>query len=152
MPKGGTLALRRILDPERLFAEWTAAFPTVLRPKLNARCFRAPRPNWTEAIDLKPYGAFWGGEVAANRLLGHLQPETATIYAQELPKRLIVDQRLKADDKGDTEILNVFWDPQRLPGIRDVVPPALAYADLFTRTEGRDLETAKMIYDKYIRR
>lgn len=43
--EGGTTRRRRILDPERLFAEWTAAFATALRPKLNARRFRDPRPN-----------------------------------------------------------------------------------------------------------
>ncbi len=149
-PEAGTTTGHRILDPDRLFAEWTAAFPTILKPKLNARKFRAPRPNWTEGVDLKLYGAYWGGEVAANRLLGHLQPATATIYAENMPTQFIVDHRLKADVNGDVEILDLFWDPQRLPGIRDVVPPALAYADLFTRTEGRDLEAAKMIYEQYI--
>lgn len=141
---------RRFLEPERLFEEWVAVYPAVLRPKLNVRRFRAPRPDWTEGVDLTPYGAFWGGEVAANRLLHYLQPQAATIYVRETPTRLIVDHRLKADINGDTEILGVFWNPERLPAIRDVVPPILAYADLFTTTEGRDLEAAKMTYDQYI--
>jgi hypothetical protein len=149
-PDHGPTMRRRFLNPQRLFEEWVAAFPTALRPKLNLRRFRAPRPNWTEGVDLAPYRAFWGGEVAANRLLHHLQPQAATIYVAERPNRLIVDHRLKADINGDTEILDVFWHPERLPAIRDVVPPVLAYADLFTTTEGRDLEAAKMVYDKYI--
>lgn len=146
----GPTMRRRFLNPQRLFEEWVAAYPTGLRPKLHVRRFRGPRPNWTEGVDLAPYGAFWGGEVAANRLLHYLQPQAATIYVAEPPNKLIVDHRLKADINGDTEILDVFWHAERLPAIRDVVPPVLAYADLFTTTEGRDLEAAKMVYDEYI--
>jgi hypothetical protein len=142
---------RRILNPDRLFEEWVAAFPTALRPKLNARRFRAPEPNWTDQVALRTYGAYWGGEVAAKKLLHHLQPETATIYTTEMPRQLIVDQRLRADVNGDVEIFDVFWNTERVHGIDDIVPPVLAYADLFTTTEGRDIEAARMIYDQFIR-
>jgi hypothetical protein len=142
---------RRILNPDRLFEEWVAAFPTVLRPKLNARRFRAPEPNWTDQVALGRYGAYWGGEVAAKKLLHHLQPATATIYTTEMPRQLIIDQRLRADMNGDVEILDVFWNTERVHGIDDIVPPVLAYADLFTTTEGRDIEAARMIYDQFIR-
>ena len=142
---------RRILDLDRLFEEWIGAFPTVLRPKLNARRFRAPDPNWTDHLDLHVYHGYWGGEVAAKKLLHHLQPQTATIYATEMPRQLIVDHRLRADIQGDVEILDVFWNTQKIHAVDDVVPPVLAYADLFTTTEGRDIEAAGMIYDEYIR-
>lgn len=146
----GPMIRRRFLDPQRLLREWVAVYPTVLRPKLNVRRFRAPRPAWTEGVNLNPYHAFWGGEVAANRLLHHLQPQAITIYTREAPTPLIVDQRLKADINGDTEILDVFWNTELLPAAGDVVPPILAYADLMTTTNGRDLEAADMIYDKHI--
>jgi hypothetical protein len=142
--------LRRFLDPRRLLNEWVALYPTILRPRLNIRRFGAPRLAWTETVNLNPYCAFWGGEVAANRLLHHLQPQAVTIYARETPTQLIVDQRLKADVNGDTEILAVFWNAELLPAKGDVVPPILAYADLIATTDGRDLEAANMIFDEYI--
>jgi len=141
---------RRFLDPRRLLNDWAALYPTVLRPKLNIRRFRAPQPAWTDEVNLNRYRAFWGGEVAANRLLHYLQPQAVTIYTCEAPTRLIVDQRLKADVNGDTEILDLFWNAELLPAKDDVVPPILAYADLITTTDGRDLEAANMIYDEYI--
>jgi len=52
---------------------------------------------------------------------------------------------------GDVEILDVFWNTERIHGIDDIVPPVLAYADLFTTTKGRDIEAARMIYDQFIR-
>lgn len=148
-PEGTRDPRRRFLDAERLVQEWVAVYPTVLRPKLNIRRFRAPRPGWTEGMNLEPYHAYWGGEVAANRLLHYLVPQTATIYAKEMPKQLIAEQRLRADINGDVEILDAFWNGH-IPTIRDLAPPILAYADLTATTDGRNLEAAKMIYDQYI--
>ena len=150
LPANRPTLKRRMLDPERLLQEWVAAYPTALRPKLNARRFRAKNPNWTEGVNLTPYGAFWGGEVAANRLTHYLQPQAATVYAKEAPTRLIADQRMKADVNGDTEILDVFWNPERLTAIQGVAPPILVYADLVTTADGRNIEVAKLIYDEYI--
>jgi hypothetical protein len=57
---------------------------------------------------------------------------------------------MKADVNGNTEILGIFWNPERLTPTGDVVPPVLAYADLMATTEGRNLEAGKLIYDKHI--
>lgn len=141
---------RRFLTPDRTVQEWGTLYPTVLRPKLRARRFRTPDMQWTEKVDLKPYHAFWGGEVAANRLDHYLQAQTATIYAPAIPTKLIVDQRMKADLNGDLEILGTFWNPERLTPAGDLVPPLLTYADLMATTEGRNLEAGKLIYDKHI--
>lgn len=145
----GARARRRFLDVQRLVQEWVAVYPTVLRPKLNIRRFRAQRPGWTEGVNLEPYHAYWGGEVAANRMLHHLVPQTAIIYAKETPKQLIAEHKLRADINGDVEILDAFWNGH-LPTTRDLAPPILAYADLTATTDGRNLEAAKMIYDQYI--
>lgn len=140
---------RRFLDALRLLQEWAALYPAVLRPKLNIRRFKAQQPGWTEGLNLEPYHAYWGGEVAANRLLHLLVPERATIYAKETPKRLIAENKLRADINGDVEILDVFWNlPVPTPG--DVVPRILTYADLTATTDGRNLDVAKMIYDQYL--
>jgi hypothetical protein len=82
--------------------------------------------------------------------LQHLEPQTATIYAQDNAKRLIAEQRMRADPTGDVEILDVFWNADEVPAVGDVVPPLLAYADLTGTTDGRNLEAAKMIYERRI--
>jgi len=140
---------RRFLDAPRLVQEWVAFYPAVLRPKLNIRKFKAQQPAWTEGLNLQPYHAYWGGEVAANRLLHLLVPETATIYATETPKQLIAEHKLSADINGDVEILGAFWK-EPVPTPDDVVHPLLAYADLTATTDGRNLEAARMIYYQYI--
>ena len=148
-PQGARAPRRRFLDAPRLVQEWVALYPSVLRPKLNLRRFRAPRPGWTEGVNIEPYHAYWGGEVAANRLLHHLAPQTAIIYAKETPKQLIAEHKLRVDIHGDVEILDIFWNGH-VPTTRDVAPPILAFADLTATTDGRNLEAAKMIYDQCI--
>ena len=147
----GTVApKRKILNPEGLVKEWVNLYHAILRPKLNARRFRAPNMEWTDTADLQQHGAYWGGEVAAKRITGYLQPETATIYVTHPPTPLIVEHRLRADVNGNVEFLNVFWNPDKIPHEPNLVPPILAYADLLATTEGRNLEAAKLIYDEHI--
>jgi hypothetical protein len=71
-------------------------------------------------------------------------------HAHDTAKRLIADQRMRADTTGDVEILDVFWNTDQLPTVDDLVPPLLAYADLTGTTDGRNLEAAKMIYERLI--
>src|SRR5215467_4243223 len=146
---GARAPRRRFLDAPRLLEEWVALYPAVLRPKLNIRRFKAQKPDWTTGIDLQPYHAYWGGEVAANRMLHLLVPETATIYALQTPKQLIAEHKLRADTNGDVEILDAFWNLV-VPTLDGVVPPILTYADLTASTDGRNLEAARMIYERYI--
>lgn len=147
--EGARAPRRRFLDARRLVEEWVALYPAVLRPKLNIRRFKAQEPHWTNGINLQPYHAYWGGEVAANRMLHLLVPDAAIIYAKQTPKQLIAEHKLRADINGNVEILDVFWNlPVPTPG--DLVPPILAYADLTATTDGRNLEAARMIYEQYI--
>ncbi|HTY23991.1 MAG TPA: type IV toxin-antitoxin system AbiEi family antitoxin, partial [Desulfomonilaceae bacterium] len=147
---GTEVPKRKLVDPERLLREWVTVYPAALRPKLKARRFRAPDLKWADTADLRQHGAYWGGEMAAKRITRYLQPETATIYVTRQPTQLIADQRLRADANGNVEILDVFWNADRIPHEPDLVPPLLAYADLLATTEGRNLEAAKLIFDGHI--
>src|SRR5262249_35510728 len=70
---------RRLLDPNGLFDEWVTNYPIKLRPKLNPRRYKTPNTDWWKAVQL-PKGAYWGGEVAADRFTNYLKPATFTIY------------------------------------------------------------------------
>lgn len=149
--KGG----RRLVEREKLAQEWITNYPIKLRPKLNARRFTAPTPDWWRNIEITRYNAQWGGEVAAEKLTGHLRAETVTIYfrkgeAKKQLTKLVVDHKLRADPKGKIEMLDAFWDFQDEQPIPETVPPLLVYADLAATLEPRNLETAKLIYDEYI--
>lgn len=141
---------RRLLDRERLIAEWTEAYSRVLRPKLLLGRFGAPTPSWWSAARIERYGAVWGGEVAAERLTHMLKPGVATVYASSLPHSLIVEHRLKPDSEGTVEIRRRFWRFDDNWQERGLAPPLLIYADLIAVGDSRSVETAHVIYDRYL--
>lgn len=147
---------RRILERQRLIEEWVTNYPIKLRPKLNPKRFHAPDPNWWRQIDITQYDTQWGGEVAADKLTGHLRPNTVTIYmrpedARRNLTKMVVDNKLRADPDGEIEVLEAFWDFPADETKLDIVPPLLVYADLLATMDPRNHETARMIYEEQIR-
>jgi len=141
---------RKLVRKDDLLKRWVTAYPEQLRPKQMLGHFRAKNETWWQDIDIKQFEAFWGGEIAANRLTKYLQPETATIYTKQPVGKLILKNRLKKDPDGNTEILNVFWNFAPGTNFTGVVHPILAYADLMASGHNRNIEAAKMIYEAEI--
>ena len=89
--------------------------------------------------------------MAWDRLTHNLKPEMLTVYT--------LQESDEADDGVPPpsrcqwrrrEFSNAFWDQTLITGNADVVPPILAYADLMTTTDARNLEAARLIYEQYI--
>lgn len=148
---------RRLLATKRLLDEWALAYAHTLRAKMLLKTYVAPNfgtwPDW----QLDPEQARWGGEPAANLLVHYLKPGVLTIYADKLPPRLMVEQRLVlagplAHDHL-VELRKPFWGRAlKIEGRTDTVPPPLVYADLLATGDGRCIETAQMIYDRHLAR
>lgn len=148
---------RRLVDPERLLEEWVINYPLKLRPRLHGARFAAAARDWWREVDLTRYGALWGGEVAADRLTGHLKPATQTLYVSPEARRakltrLVVDHRLQADPQGEIEVLDAFWNFAPDPTWPDLVPPILVYADLVASLDPRNLEVARLVKEQSIDR
>lgn len=139
----------RLLDPRRLLEEWVTHYHTTLRAKLNPRRFDAIA-NSLETAHLAKHKAYWGGEVAADKLTGMLKPAAFTIYAREPIAKLVAATRLRARPDGQVEVLDVFWNFPPDPDRPDIAPPVLVYADLLGTQDGRNIEAAKLIYDEFI--
>jgi hypothetical protein len=140
----------KLLQKEKLLQRWVTAYPEQLRPKLTLGHFRGDREWWRQK-KLDPLKAQWGGEIAAERLTRYLQPQIITIYTmpQQL-NQLLAENRLRKDETGDVEILKRFWKPPEMWQYEDLVHPILIYADLLATGNERNVETAKMLYDKHI--
>ena len=148
---------RRLLATKRLLDEWALAYAHTLRAKTLLKTFVAPNFGTWHDWQLDPEQARWGGEPAANLLVRYLRPGVLTIYADKLPPRLIVAQRLElAGPLAQDHLLELrkpFWGRAlRAEGRPDTVPPALVYADLLATGDARCIETAQMIYDNYLAR
>ncbi len=143
--KGG----RRLTNKKQLLQRWITAYAEVLRPKLLLGHFSTRDKGWWQEAKL-PDGCYWGGEVAASYITGYLKPAQITLYVPELPTLLMLDNRLHKNNQGEVEILKTFWpgDQKQLP--ERIPHPVLVYADLIASGEDRNLETANLIYEKFL--
>ncbi|GAB5452787.1 MAG: type IV toxin-antitoxin system AbiEi family antitoxin [Halioglobus sp.] len=153
---------RKLVNQRRLLDRWVEAYPEKLRPKLRVGDFINDDPYWWEDFHLEQFGAYWGGEVAAAKYVGYLKPEVITIYLPEhTGAQLMGKARLRKavertlDDPGIVRIYRPFWPGEKENKFRTVkgeqiVHPILIYADLLATGDGRNLETARIVYDKHI--
>ena len=140
--------IRKLLNKKNLFNRWCIEFNERLRPKLLIDRFTGPNNWWREEI-LDPAQAQWGGEVAANKLIGYTKPNEIIIYTDtEKYKKIVIKNRLRKDEEGDIAFFNRFW---HFSDCQDVIAdPILVYSDLLNTGDQRAVEVAKEIYEEYI--
>lgn len=154
LPRLGFLATqqggRRLLNHERLLQLWAEHYPRVLRPRLQLGRYRARDLDWWAKFDPTKYDAEFGGEIAGGRMTKYLRPATATLYAEEIDPKLLIDLKLQLDPReGNVEVLRRFW---AMPGPRPgIVPLPLVYADLMATGNARCIETAKVLHEQYFK-
>jgi len=141
---------RKLMDASRLLRRWVESYPEQLRPKQVIDRFETEDRRWWENVNLLEHNALWGGEVAAAKLTQYLKPEAITIYAHEPPVGLIIRNKLRKSNAGTIEILKPFWNFDTEFADRGIAPPLLVYADLLSTGDSRNIETARIIYDRYL--
>ena len=141
---------RRLVRKKDLLNRWVIEYAEQLRPKNMIGRFRVENKDWWKHIQIKDFNAYWGGEVAAYYLTDYLKPQTITIYTLEPLGKLILKNKLIKDPTGNIEILKMFWNLK--PTLKNVnlVHPLLVYADLLAKADSRNIDAARIIYEKEI--
>jgi hypothetical protein len=147
---------RRLIDYRRLLDRWTAAYPEKLRPKQLIGVFLAEDADWWQHINIAAFNACWGGETAAAKITGFLQPEVVTIYlkANGLAKLVTANRLRKATEfphattRNPIYVLEAFWNTEGVD--TEVVDPVLVYADLIATADARNRETAQIVFADHI--
>lgn len=152
----GTHGKRRLVNRERLLAQWVDAYARQLRPRTLIGRYYVPTLQGWEGWPLAQHGAVWGGEPAGALLTEYLRPGELTVYADKLPTLLAAQQRfMKTTEPGLAAVVEVrrkFWNFPTEAERPDVTPPVLVYADLLATGDGRCIETAKLVYDAHVAR
>ena len=143
---------RKLINREGLLQKWVNDYPVQLRPKKVIGRYRADDWNWWRNAEIKDIEAFWGSEVAANILTEYLKPQIITVYTNRPIGRLLLKNKIKQDPRGNIEILNAFWNFETKWLRNDLVPPLLIYADLLATGDARNIETARVIYERELNR
>lgn len=142
---------KTLIQKEYLMDKWAEAFPIELMPKLNPRRFTTNKADWWRKIDLAKYDIRLGGEPAAAMLTKYLHPELATIYMGPGFAPFAKELELRKDDQGNLLVLDKFWhDVPAIPEYPEIVHPLLIYADLLATGDGRNIEVAQIIREKYL--
>ncbi|UUZ64759.1 type IV toxin-antitoxin system AbiEi family antitoxin [Polaromonas sp. P1-6] len=147
---------RRLNATKRLLDEWALAYARRLRAKtLHATYAVKDFDAWQQwPLDAQ---VLWGGEPAANLLVQYLKPGVLTIYADRLPPKLLMEQRMtivRGAQVGDRvlEWRKPFWGNVPVTTRPNTVHPVLVYADLLATGDARCIETAQLVYDEYLAR
>jgi len=137
---------RKVLHKDKLLERWVTAYQENVRAKLVIGRYTAKNKYWWEDATL-PEWFYWGGEVAAAKLTKYLKPEIITVYTHDTPQKLLIENKLRKEPKGEIEILKAFWGKNKKKEYHDKVHPLLIYADLLAVGDERDLEAAKIIFE-----
>lgn len=140
----------KVKDKERLLQEWVTVFNKTLRPKLKQQRFKIRSGNWQTITDNLPAKSI-GGELAAEYYSNYLIAESATIYTNQPFIDVAKSASLIPSKKGEILLLEKFWSADSQKGTNPYVHPILVYADLLNDPKPRNLETAQLIYDNYVR-
>lgn len=150
--QGGARELR---NQKHLFHRWVEAYGAKLALKTNLGTYYIERDALDHNVDLSQYHALWGGETAAEKYTDYLRPQEHMLY---LPKAtlpaFLKDFRARKYDPLISEVRyqavrlkEKFW---KLEGEQEFVNPILVYADLLATDDARNIDTAGVLYERYI--
>lgn len=132
-----------------LMNKWITGYEDKLKKTLFIGKFRLNNNDWKN-IKFENKNTLWGGEPAADILTHYLNPQLFTVYTTEETKGLIKNYYLIPDKNGNVDVYKKFWNFEDVTFKEKTAPPLLIYADLINTGDTRNLETAKIIYDRYL--
>lgn len=143
---------RKLINAAKLLDTWVETYARDLRPKLYIGKYETKKTDWWKNIDWRQTNAFLGAEPAAAVLTDYIKPATITVYGPEEINQFLIAHQLKKDPNGDIELFKKFWEFDYPWNYDGIAPPLLVYADLMATGNDRNIEVARMIYDKFIHR
>lgn len=143
----------RLQNKKELMNRWIAGYRETLKPALlqgRYRFFHQEDFNNWKQLPLTPGRTVWGGEPAAEMITNWLNPEILTAYTAEQKGTLVPKWKLVPETTGNVLIFDKFWEDEE-QDTNPIAPYLLVYADLKITDDPRCLETAEMIYEKYLK-
>ncbi len=144
---------RAITNRQQLLQRWADTYPYWLREKHYIGTFTTNDPLWWQKICPEDFGAQWGGEVAAAKYTGYLNPKDALVYIPRQNMALFMKaaklRKVKPHEEPDF-LVKLFEPCWPIADNIDLAPPVIVYADLLETGDPRNLETANKLYEKHL--
>jgi hypothetical protein len=153
---------RRVLHKTRELVElWVGGYAERLRPQLVIGRFRSPDRDPADALrrlTAEGDGGFrWAltGGFAADALTGHYRGEQLILFVDPWNSARAAGLRWLPSVDGPITLLRMFW-PRGVERTLEkggtwVAHPLLVYAELLFQGREREVETARLVYDQYLR-
>ncbi len=143
---------RSLKNKKELFNNWMYAYAKKLKPHLllgKYKFFEAEKFNEWTGMKFDSNLTVWSGEPAGDQLTNYLKPEMLTIYTEEPIQSLIKKMKIVPSRDGNIFIYQKFWKSSE-NSEKQIAPLLLVYTDLMTSNDERCIDTAGIIYEKYI--
>lgn len=141
-----------IVEYEGLLDRWQQEYQRKMKPDLLLKRMRPISPtfeqDWKQTI--LPANTRWAGEPAGNLLTGYLRPELFSVYTLQPLSEIMKQCRWVPDPEGNIFVYQQFWSSDSQSKPHSCVPEILVYADLMASGDYRNMETATMIYERFI--
>lgn len=151
----------RFGDLKGLIELFVRGYSLKLRPAYVIGRFRHKKNAPQEILQavarrLEGVGAKWAvtGGMAARELTQYLEPNTVTLFVDEQARLKLGEEPMLRDETGGNVTLLRLPDPtfiaEKTQGAWPLVTPFLVYAELLQDGGQREIETAQMIYERFI--
>ncbi len=123
-------------------------YDIVDHPVLIGDMYEGLSKHWQD-LNVDKNETAWGGEPGADLLTHYLKPETLLLYTHKKNK-LAADWTRIPNEQGILKTYEKFWKEEPTDPM-GYAPPLLLYADLLQTHDPRCLDTANIIYEKYLK-
>lgn len=139
----------KISNKENLISEWVILYNKTLRPKLKQRKYNIKQENISNLSKICPEESL-GGELGGEILTNYLIAENAIIYTDLAFVDMMKKLELIPKTDGNITLIEKFWNTIDSFNEKVTVHPLLVYADLLNDPKSRNIETANLVYKKYV--
>lgn len=150
--------IRRLENREALVDLFVRGYALKLRPACRPERFRHREHDAERLAERlrkrlgprRPGWAFTGG-IAAQQLTRYLRPDIVALFVDAAAReRLRGEPMLPAPEDGNVLLLEYFAPAALGEPKRNLATPLLVYAELVHDGRAREIETARMIYDRHL--
>lgn len=150
-----------LTQKQKLLDLWLDGYGSLLRPKLLVGRFQPPEQDLSETVsrlkrEIEAKRIAWAltGGFAADLLTHHFRGNQLGFFVEEWSAELANSFKWLPSPHGPVTVLRQFsplvvFTPQK-PVETPVAHPLLVYAELVFQGRERELETAKLLYDRYL--
>jgi len=146
-----------IIEKEALWKRWFEGYPTVVLPEIFIGTYMTPYDDPLERDKritsiLNKYDREWamGGLTASWKFVKHYKGENSTFHISKVSHEFL--REIKAIPSKDGHL--TLLEPMGLIAMRSELPhvahPLLVYTQLITSGDNRAMESAQLIFEKYL--